>query len=152
MKAGMARVAVTFKIDADGLLTVTAEEKLTKTKQEIEVRPTHSLGEDEVKKMLLDSLKNSQADIEKRLLIEAATEAAQDVVIIKKDLKNFVGTEKNLIAEKLKNLENAITEKTSRDAILLAQMELGKAAENLVLEKVNAVLKEKIAGKKVDEV
>jgi hypothetical protein len=105
-----------------------------------------------VKKMLLDSLKNSQADIEKRLLIEAATEAAQDVVIIKKDLKNFVGTEKNLIAEKLKNLENAITEKTSRDAILLAQMELGKAAENLVLEKVNAVLKEKIAGKKVDEV
>ncbi len=152
MKAGMARVAVTFKIDADGLLTVTAEEKFTKIKQEIEVRPTYSLGEDEVKKMLLDSLKNSQADIENRLLIEAATEATQDAVIIKKDLENFVGTEKNLIAEKLKNLENAIKEKTSRDAILLAQMELGKAAENLVLEKVNAVLKEKIAGKKVDEV
>ena len=152
MKAGMARVAVTFKIDADGLLTVTAEEKFTKTKQEIEVRPTHSLGEDEVKKMLLDSLKNSGADIEKRLLIEAATEAAQDVVIIKKDLENFTGAEKNLIAEKLKNLENAIKEKTSRDVILLAQQELGKAAENLVLQKVNAVLKEKIAGKKVDEV
>ena len=152
MKAGIARVAVTFKIDADGLLTVTAEEKFTKTKQEIEVRPTHSLGEDEVKKMLLDSLKNSQADIEKRLLIEAATEATQDVVIIKKDLENFAGAEKNLIAEKLKNLEKAIKEKTSRDAILLAQIELGKAAENLVLEKVNAVLKEKIAGKKVDEV
>ncbi len=152
MKAGIARVAVTFKIDADGLLTVTAEEKFTKTKQEIEVRPTYSLDEDEVKKMLLDSLKNSQADIENRLLIEAATEATQDVVIIKKDLENFVGAEKNLIAEKLKNLENAIAEKVSREAILLAQQELGKAAENLVLEKVNAVLKEKIAGKKVDEI
>jgi molecular chaperone HscA len=152
MKAGMARIQVTFKVDADGLLTVSAEEKITGKKQQIEVRPTFSLDQNEIKKMLLDSLKNSQTDIENRLLIEAATEAMQDVVIIKKDLENFSGTEKKIIAEKLEILEKLITEKTSRDAILLAQQELGKAAENLVLEKVNAVLKEKIAGKKVDEV
>lgn len=152
MKAGMARIQVTFKVDADGLLTVSAEEKITGKKQQIEVRPTFSLDQNEIKKMLLDSLKNSQADIENRLLIEAATEAMQDVVIIKKDLENFNGAEKKIIAEKLEILEKLIAEKTSRDAILLAQQELGKAAENLVLEKVNTVLKEKIAGKKVDEV
>jgi len=152
MKAGMARVAVTFKVDADGLLTVSAEEKITKTKQEIEVRPTFSLDQNEIKEMLLDSLKNSQADIENRLLIEAATEAMQDAVIIEKDLKSFVGEEKENIAEKLEILKKLISERTDRDAILLAQQELGKAAENLVLQKVNAVLKEKIAGKKVDEV
>jgi molecular chaperone HscA len=152
MKAGMARVVVTFRVDADGLLTVSAEEKITKTKQEIEVRPTFSLDQSEIKKMLLDSLKNSQADIENRLLIEAATEAMQDAVIIEKDLKSFVGEEKENIAEKLEILKKLISEKTNRDAILLAQQELGKAAENLVLQKVNAVLKEKIAGKKVDEV
>jgi molecular chaperone HscA len=152
MKAGMARVLVTFKLDADGLLTVSAEEEITGQKQEIEIKPTYHLDDSEIKEMLLDSLRNSQNDIEKRLLIEAATEAAQDAVIIKKDLENFNGEEKKLIAEKLKILEEEIEKKTSRDAILLAQQELGKAAENLVLEKVNSVLKEKIAGKKVDEV
>ena len=156
MKAGLARVQITFRVDADGLLTATAEEKITKVKQEIEVRPTYSLEESEIKKMLLDSLKNSQIDIENRLLIEAATEANQDAVIIKNDLKNSANVidenEIKIITEKLENLEKLITEKTSRDAILLAQNELSKAAENLVLQKVNAVLKEKIAGKKVDEV
>ncbi len=155
MKAGMARVLVSFKVDADGLLTVSAEEKITKIKQEIEVRPTYSLDQSEIKKMLLDSLKNSQGDIENRLLIETATEAMQDVVIIKNDLKNSANliskNEQKLIAKKLKILEKTINEKISRDAILLAQQELSKAAENLVLQKVNAVLKEKITGQKIDQ-
>ena len=49
MKAGLARVAVTFRVDADGLLTVIAEEKITKAKQEIIVKPTYGLDENEVK-------------------------------------------------------------------------------------------------------
>jgi molecular chaperone HscA len=155
LKAGMARVLVTFKVDADGLLTVSAEEKITGEKQEIAVKPSYSLHENEIKQMLLDSLKNSQSDIVNRLLIEAATEAMQDVVIIQNDLKNSAdlisADEKKIIEKKLKNLEKLIAEKTSRDAILMAQQELGKAAENLVLNKVNAVLKEKIAGKNIDE-
>jgi molecular chaperone HscA len=148
----MARVQVTFKLDADGLLTVSAQEKFTGEKQEIAVKPTFHLDQNEIKKMLLDSLQNSQADIENRLLIEAATEAMQDAIIIKKDLESYRGEDKKLIAEKLKILENEISRKASRDAILLAQQELGKAAENLVLDKVNSVLKEKIAGKNIDEV
>ncbi len=151
MKAGMARVLVTFKVDADGLLTVSAEEKITGKKVEIEVRPSFSLDENEIKKMLLDSLKNSQADMENRLLIEAATEANQDVVIIEKDLEILEGEEKKIISEKLAKLKKLIAEKTSREAILLAQQDLGKSAENLILRKVNDVLREKIAGKKIDE-
>ena len=156
LPAGMARISVVFKLDADGLLTVSAEEKITGTKQEIEVKPTFSLDEFEVKKMLLDSLKNSQSDMENRLLIQAATDAAQDVSIIESDLKNPAlfedENEKKLITEKLKILQKTIAEKTSRDAILAAQANLAKAAENLVLRKVNDVLMEKIAGKKIDEI
>jgi molecular chaperone HscA len=151
MKAGMARVLVTFKLDADGLLTVSAEEKMTGKKQEIEIKPTHHLDDVEIKSMLLDSLKNSQSDIQQRLLIEAATEAMRDAVIIKKDLESYSSDDLPLIAEKLKTLENEIEKKHSRDAILLAQKELAKAAENLVLGKVNAVLKEQVSGKKVEE-
>lgn len=156
LPAGIARIRITFKLDADGLLTATAEEKITKTKQEIEVKPSYSLDENEIKKMLLDSLKNSQSDIEQRLLIEAATESLQDAVVIENDLKNSAlfpdENEKKLISEKLKILKEEISKKTSRELILLAQNGLSKACENLVLRKVNSVLKEKITGKKVDEV
>jgi len=155
MKAGLARVAVTFKVDADGLLTVTAEEKITNTKQEIIVKPSYSLDENEIKKMLLDSLKNSKSDVENRLLIQTIVEANKDMMIVKKDLENsstIDEKEKKLISEKLENLEKLISEKNSRDSIILAQQELGKAAENLVLRKVNAVLNAKIAGKKIDEI
>ncbi len=155
MKAGLARVAVTFKVDADGLLTVTAEEKITKQKQEIIVKPSYSLDENEIKKMLLDSLKNSKSDVENRLLIQTIVEANKDAMIVKKDLENsstIDEKEKKLIVQKLENLEKLISKKTSRDAIILAQQELGKAAENLVLRKVNAVLNAKIAGKKIDEI
>jgi molecular chaperone HscA len=155
MKAGLARVAVTFKVDADGLLTVTAEEKITNAKQEIIVKPSYSLNENEIKKMLLDSLKNSKSDVENRLLIQTIVEANKDMMIIKKDLENsseINEKEKKLISAKLENLEKLISKKTSRDAIILAQQELGKAAENLVLRKVNAVLNAKITGKKIDEI
>jgi molecular chaperone HscA len=150
MKAGLARVAVTFKIDADGLLTVSAEEKFTGEKQEILVKPSYGLSEDEVKKMLLDSLQNSKADISNRLLIQTITDSNHDITILQKDLEKYVGEDKKLIAEKIQNLENLIKEKASRDRILEAKEEMEKAAENLILEKVNAVLDKGIVGKRID--
>jgi len=152
MKAGLARVAVTFKIDADGLLTVSAEEKFTGEKQEILVKPSYGLSEDEVKKMLLDSLQNSKADISNRLLIQTITDSNHDITILQKDLEKYVGEDKKLIAEKIQNLENLIKEKASRDRILEAKEEMEKAAENLILEKVNAVLDKGIVGKRIDVV
>lgn len=155
MKAGIARVAVTFKLDADGLLTINAQEKITKQKQEIVIKPSYSLSEEEVKQMLLDSLQNSTSDIENRLLIEAITESNQDLEIIKQDIKRFADEitleEKILIEEKVKILEELISERSSREAILRARSDLEKSAESLVLRKVNSVLKEKIVGKKIEE-
>ncbi len=156
MAAGLARVLVTFKVDADGLLTVSAFDKITHAKQEIAVKPSFGLDENEVKQMLLDSLKNSQVDIANRLLIEAVNASVKDITIVKQDLEKFAdfltANEKKLIAESLKILENLIEQKASRDAILEAQTQLGKAAENLVLTKVNTILNKKIAGKKVDQI
>ncbi len=156
MAAGLARVVVTFKVDADGLLTVSAEEKITHAKQEITVKPSYDLDENEVKKMLLDSLKNSQTDIANRLLIEARTASTKDITIVKQDLEKFAdflpANERKLIKENLQILENLLAQKASRDAILEAQTQLGKAAENLVLTKVNTILNEKISGKLVDEI
>lgn len=156
MKAGLARVAVTFKIDADGLLTVTAEEKITKTKQEIEVKPTYGLDQNSIKKMLLESLENSKADMENRLLAKTKVDAQKDIMILKNDLKNhpelISKNEQKNIEEKILELENLCQNSSDRSAINAALSTLEKSAENLVLAKVNAAIKEKIAGKNIDEV
>lgn len=152
MKAGIARVAVSFKLDADGLLTVSAEEKFTGEKQEIIVRPSYGLDENEVKKMLLESLENSKADMASRLLIQTINEANHDIAIVKKDLEKYSGNDKEIISKKLNELDNLIKQKASRDSILEAKEHLEKSVENLILSKVNAVLDSGIVGRKVDEV
>ena len=118
------------------------------------MRPTYSLDENEIRNMLFDSLKNSKADIENRLLVEAITAANKDIAIVKKDLQNFdvTGEEEKLIEKNIAHLEKLISEKAARELILDAQEQLGKAAENLVLQKVNEVISKKITGKKVDEI
>ena len=162
LKAGIARVRVVFTLDADGLLTITSEEKFTGEKQEIIVRPSYGLNENDVKNILLESLKNSKTDIENRLLTEVIVEANHDIEIIKNDLKNpqFILTEseRKNIESAIFDLENLTLPKNfsknineQREFIDYGQKQLSKTAENLILQKVNVVLKQKISGKNIDE-
>ncbi len=73
--AGLARVLVTFQLDADGLLTVTAKEQATGITQSIEIKPSYGLTDNEVEEMLLASIDNAESDIIERLLIEKRVEA-----------------------------------------------------------------------------
>jgi molecular chaperone HscA len=75
MVAGAARIRVSFSVDADGLLTVSATERLTGKQARVEVRPSYGLSEDEMADMLRDSLDNAEDDMEARLLAEAKVEA-----------------------------------------------------------------------------
>jgi molecular chaperone HscA len=75
MVAGAARIRVSFAVDADGLLTVAAEERMTGKQARVEVRPSYGLSEDEMAGMLRDSLDNAEDDMAARLLAEAKVEA-----------------------------------------------------------------------------
>ncbi len=153
MKAGFARIAITFKVDADGLLTVLAEEKLTGEKQEIIVKPTYGLNEEKVKKLLLESQENAKLDIEKRLLAKALLDAKKDISILQKDLESFSHLiskeERKNIDEKILNLENLFKKEAGRTLITKATEELEKAADNFILQKVNAIVNKNLSGKKV---
>ncbi len=155
LRAGLAKVEVIFKIDADGLLTIQAQEKTTGQKQEISVKPTYGLDENGIKKMLIDSLQNSKEDIVARLKSEAIFEAKQNLDFLKRDLKDY----KNLveakdlpkIEEAMKRLESMLANDCSKEEIVAQQKILEEASENFVLNKMNESLKNYIS-KKIDEI
>jgi molecular chaperone HscA len=75
MPAGMARLEVTFLVDADGILRVSAHEEVTGKESAIEVKPSYGLSDEEVERMLLDSFTHGEADVRARQLAEQRVEA-----------------------------------------------------------------------------
>lgn len=94
MPAGLPKVEISFLINADGILTVSAKELRSGVEQSIEVKPQYGLSDAEVEKMLLDSITNAKDDIAARALAEAVTEGEQLLVTTERFLqKNNGGLE-----------------------------------------------------------
>lgn len=154
MAAGLARIAVTFKVDADGLLTVSAQEKITQATQEIIVKPTYGLSDDEVKRLLLESQENAKSDIAKRLLAKDILDAQKDIEILTKDLEKFAHLidekQQKAIRENIENLEKIISSQSNREQIKSAIKQLEESAENFILQKVNSIMNKNLSGQKVE--
>src|SRR5215471_11360378 len=88
MPAGMPRIEVKFLIDADGILSVSAQELRTSKYQSIEVKPTYGLTDEQVEGMILDSFEYAEADIEARQVIEARNEAGLVLNATEKGLRD----------------------------------------------------------------
>ena len=87
LTAGAARIRVTFAVDADGLMTVSASEETTGIEQHIEVKPSYGLTEDEMAEMLADSMRHAEADMAGRLLTEARVEGQRALNAVAAALK-----------------------------------------------------------------
>ncbi len=87
MPAGLAKVEVSFLINADGILSVRAKELRSGVEQSIEVKPQYGLTDAEVEKMLMDSITHAKEDMETRALVEARTEAEQLISTTEKFLQ-----------------------------------------------------------------
>ena len=86
MAAGLPRLEVRFAVDADGLLTVTARERNTGIEQQVEVKPSYGLADDEIEKMLLAAYEHGETDVEARLLAERRVEAERVLMATEKAL------------------------------------------------------------------
>ena len=77
LPAGVPRIKVTFFVDANGILRVSAEDEFSGVQASIEVSPSYGLLDEEIEQMLDEAIDNAETDVEKRLLIEATIEAEQ---------------------------------------------------------------------------
>ncbi|MBS1629612.1 MAG: Fe-S protein assembly chaperone HscA [Bacteroidetes bacterium] len=99
MPAGLPKVEITFLIDADGILKVSAKELRSGVAQSISVKPQYGLTDEEVEQMLMDSLLNARKDMQARALVEASTEAEQMLLTT----ENFLQKNRNLLSEEEMN-------------------------------------------------
>ncbi len=87
MPAGLPKIEIIFAIDADGILRVTAKELRSGVEQEIEIRSQYGISEEDMAKMLMDSITNAEADLKIRSLLEARNEANNVVLATQKFLE-----------------------------------------------------------------
>ncbi|MBF0135564.1 MAG: Fe-S protein assembly chaperone HscA [Magnetococcus sp. DMHC-1] len=106
MVAGAARIRVTFQVDADGLLTVSAREQTTGIEQSIAVKPSYGLGDGEIERMLREALEHGEADLNQRHLREARVEAER----VLNALLAALATDRHLLSEtEFQGIETAMT-------------------------------------------
>jgi molecular chaperone HscA len=152
MPAGMPKVEVTFLIDADGILKVGATELRSGVAQSIDVKPQYGLTDEEVEKMLLDSLTHAKEDIKTRALVEASTEAEQMLDVTGKFLekhRSFLTDEEiDLTATHMRQLREAVNAK-DKDKIQQAAELLNDVSRPYAERVMDAALKDAMRGKKV---
>jgi len=152
MPAGLPKVEVTFLIDADGILKVSATELRSGVAQSIEVKPQYGLTDEEVEHMLLDSLTHARDDIKTRALVEAATEAAQMLDVTEKFLEKHrdMLTAEEIATTKthMQQLRDAIAAK-DKDRIQLQTEELNNVSRPYAERVMDSALKDAMRGKKV---
>lgn len=124
MPAGLAKIEISFTINADGILNVTAKELRSQVEQSIEIKPQYGITDAEVEKMLLDSITHAQEDIANRALAEAKTEGEQLLKTTERFLQKNVS---QLTALELKN---------TAEAMQALQLSLSLNDKNLVHTKI----------------
>lgn len=155
MVAGAARIRVTFQVDADGLLSVSAREESTGVTAAIEVKPSYGLSDNEIETMLRDSMQNAQVDMEARRLGEQQVEADRVLEALDSALQTdgeqlLTEAEREILLVKRTELATARVSDNVR-VIEQAIKTLEQAAEAYVERRMNASVQAAMAGHKVDE-
>ncbi len=156
MVAGAATIRVTYQVDADGLLSVTAMEKSTKVQASIQIKPSYGLTDEEVTQMIKSSMANAKEDMEARQLAEQRVEADRTIDTVVSALQQD-GAEV-LSVEEFKLIEAEIAkliqlkQGTDRQAIAQGVKDLDLATQTFAAKRMNLSIQKALAGKAVDEI
>lgn len=152
MPAGLPKVEVSFLIDADGILKVSAKEMRSGVEQTIEVKPQYGLTDEQVEQMLMDSLTHAKSDIQTRALVEATTEAQQMLETTEKFLQK---NNTYLQAEEVENTQKQMDavrqaiEAKDKDLIQKETELLNEISRPYAERVMDVALKDAMKGKKI---
>ena len=155
MVAGAARIRVTFQVDADGLLNVTAQEQTTGITSGVEVKPSYGLSDNEIETMLRESMSYARDDMEARRLREQQVEAERSIEALEAALQS--DGDVLLSAEERSTLlaarDQLRTLRHSTDALAIEHgiKALEKAAESYVERRMNASIRAAMAGHRIED-
>jgi molecular chaperone HscA len=153
--AGSARIRVSFQVDADGLLSVSAREETSGVEAAIAVKPSYGLSDEEVARMLRESFSTAEADMKARSLRESRVEAERMLLATRSALAAdgdlLDDGEHHAIDALLAQLE-ALRESEDHHAIDAAVEALAKGTEAFAAERMNRSIHQALAGRRVEEV
>ncbi len=153
--AGLARVAVTFLIDANGILNVSARDERTGREHSVDVKPSYGLSEEEIERMLEESIDLGEQDLERRMLIVARNDADQILAALHKQLSEYHNlidrSERARIEELMSRLEAA---RVGEDRQLIAGLveELNDQSTPFAERIMDAAIKHALEKKSVEQV
>ncbi len=155
MVAGAARIRVTFQVDADGLLSVTAKEETTGIEANITVKPSYGLSEDEISNILKSTFGSAETDKLARALAEAKVDAIRLANAINAALEQdghlLSAEEKSPINSAIATLEDLLNTEDNH-AIHDATEALNKATEQFAAKRMDVSVSRALAGQNIDEV
>jgi molecular chaperone HscA len=154
----MARVEVSFELDADALLTVTARELMTGIKQTIEVKPTYGLASEEVDRLVMDSLDHAREDFDARNLAEARVELGRVILAVRTALAEvgevaglLLEGERAAIEQALADADASMSAEHSH-AVEAARQALEKVSEPFARRRMERALQAGMTGKSLAEI
>ena len=155
MAAGAARIRITYQVDADGLLSVSARETQSGVEAAISVKPSYGLSDEAVTRMLLDSVQSADYDMQQRALREEQVEAERTILATESalaaDADLLTDAERLAIAGQLQALRD-IMQGSDHQAIRAAIETLSHGTEEFAARRMDRSVKSALAGKAVDEI
>jgi molecular chaperone HscA len=154
MAAGAARIRVTYQVDADGLLSVSARELQSGVEASISVKPSYGLGDHEIAQMLQDSFKSADIDMKLRALREEQVEAERIVLATQSALDaddNLLSDQERMTVVALMDAVRRQSKGEDHDAIKAAVEALAAGTEEFAARRMDRSVRTALTGKKLDE-
>ena len=155
MVAGAARIRVTFQVDADGLLSVSAREMSSGVEASVLVKPSYGLSDDEIAGMLRDGMSHAGEDMVARALQEQVVEAERVIEAtqhaLEQDGELLSGTERAEIDAVIVALRERIAAADARD-IKQGIEALGRATDEFAARRMDKSIRSALTGRKVNEI
>jgi molecular chaperone HscA len=156
MVAGAARIRVTFTVDADGLLSVSAKEQGSGVEARIDVKPSYGLSDDEIARMLRESFTTAEQDVKARALAEARVEAQRMLLATQSALDadgDLLSAQERAHIDALMTSLRAIAANSLDAAAIEAATEaLANGTETFAAERMNHSIQKALSGKNVEAI